>query len=272
MYYGTGVLFCQDIREKRSLSLNSKSIENYSNINRADNDATTTSPLLGSYNNVADFDEVDQNSLADEFVPQYYLFRPSDTLIPGSAFDNQGNSIERSAPFENYNDYLDPRGKKFFPVFPLRSSPKRAPSGFLGLRGKKYYNGIKRAPLGFTGMRGKKRDETADADFYDLLQKERNLLDAVNDIYSSDKELSSSDESFLYGEKRAPYGFVGLRGKKAFDQTGLLWEVKRAPSGFVGLRGKRQITLGVHEENLSSPYSSSLASNGEKESKITMVK
>lgn len=42
--------------------------------------------------------------------------------------------------------------------------PKRAPSGFMGMRGKKeydpfeYYN-EKRAPMGFVGMRGKKSYE-----------------------------------------------------------------------------------------------------------------
>lgn len=98
-------------------------------------------------------------------------------------------------------------------------SPKRGPSGFLGVRGKKdsgfasdeSYNDVidKRAPaMGFQGVRGKK-----------------------------------DDEDFGY-DKRAPaMGFQGVRGKKAPDtQHGVLEELleKRKPSmGFMGMRGKK---------------------------------
>lgn len=132
--------------------------------------------------------------------------------------------------------------------------PKRAPAqGFFGMRGKKFFfdwYGGKRAPMGFMGMRGKKNEDDItyenginhqeyDADFFENLQTERKLL---NDY------LRSQDENDLesYWNKRAPsQGFVGMRGKKYFDDE---WDDiqdqldKRAPSqGFVGMRGKKSV-------------------------------
>lgn len=98
-------------------------------------------------------------------------------------------------------------------------SPKRGPSGFLGVRGKKdsgftsdeSYNDVidKRAPaMGFQGVRGKK-----------------------------------DDEDFEYGKRAPAMGFQGVRGKKDPDtQHGVLQELleKRKPSmGFMGMRGKK---------------------------------
>lgn len=97
---------------------------------------------------------------------------------------------------------------------------KRAPSGFFGMRGKKQNNeGIKRAPYGFTGMRGKKAETfeegyhypTNEADFYELLMKWQNQLNSIsyaNQPYDT--------ESNTIG-KRAPSGFMGMRGKKTYD-------------------------------------------------------
>lgn len=42
-----------------------------------------------------------------------------------------------------------------------------------------------------------------------------------------------------YEEKRAPMGFVGMRGKKMYDEEVDELE-KRAPAGFFGVRGKKQ--------------------------------
>lgn len=47
--------------------------------------------------------------------------------------------------------------------------------------------------------------------------------------------------------KRAPSGFLGMRGKKnllalhpaLFEDSGLRDSIKRAPSGFLGMRGKK---------------------------------
>lgn len=99
---------------------------------------------------------------------------------------------------------------------------KRAPSsGFHGMRGKKIsvplegypyppmsINDImllpKRAPMGFMGMRGKKE------------------MEIVGDEY----------------DKRAPnMGFLGMRGKKDYEDEEELNDYymdKRAPSGFMG--------------------------------------
>lgn len=80
-------------------------------------------------------------------------------------------------------------------------NPKRAPSGFFGVRGKKFgdydipmmqnqIGGDKRAPKGFLGMRGKKSGENVDDN-----------IDGPEYEYG------------LY-EKRVPQGFTGVRGKK----------------------------------------------------------
>ncbi len=124
--------------------------------------------------------------------------------------------------------------------------PKRAPSGFFGMRGKKFFfdwYGTKRAPMGFMGMRGKKNENDDisyensidhpeyDSDFYEKLQIERKLL---TDFLKSqnEKDLES------YWNKRAPsQGFMGMRGKKYFGDE---WDSiqdqleKRAPMGFQG--------------------------------------
>lgn len=101
---------------------------------------------------------------------------------------------------------------------------KRAPSGFFGMRGKKLsYDGIKRAPYGFTGMRGKKSDlfdeqehpETI-LELYDLLIKVQNEINKMKQTnHVGDSVLYDTDSNSL--EKRAPSGFMGMRGKKAFD-------------------------------------------------------
>lgn len=73
---------------------------------------------------------------------------------------------------------------------------KRAPSGFMGMRGKKEFDDYmnKRTPSGFFGVRGKKNYDT-----------------------------------FIDETKRAPpSGFFGMRGKK-----------QPARSGFFGMRGKK---------------------------------
>lgn len=101
---------------------------------------------------------------------------------------------------------------------------KRAPSGFFGMRGKKLnYDGIKRAPYGFTGMRGKKSDLFDEqnhpvtlADFYELIIKVQNELNSIRQAnHMGENALYDTDSNSL--EKRAPSGFMGMRGKKAFD-------------------------------------------------------
>lgn len=86
-------------------------------------------------------------------------------------------------------------------------NPKRAPSGFFGVRGKKFgdydlpvaqnqIGGEKRAPKGFLGMRGKKSGENIDETMSEQLEAYDN--NNYNSMY----------------EKRVPSGFMGVRGKK----------------------------------------------------------
>lgn len=122
-------------------------------------------------------------------------------------------------------------------------SPKRAPSGFLGVRGKKSsgftsdesYNDVidKRAPaMGFQGVRGKKDDE-------DVGYGKRAPVmgfQGVRGKKDSDFQQEALQELL---EKRAPsMGFMGMRGKKDpmdFDY----FDKKAPPLGFQGMRGKK---------------------------------
>lgn len=119
----------------------------------------------------------------------------------------------------------------------LSSQPKRAPTqAFFGMRGKKFSD-YKRAPSGFLGVRGKKddfedqSDEDLQAELYRelLVERERiaNLMEDMEDYIVEDKD------------KRKPSGFVGLRGKKSVDNDDYYEYEKRAPMGFQGVRGKK---------------------------------
>nr|CAD7457219.1 unnamed protein product [Timema tahoe] len=117
-------------------------------------------------------------------------------------------------------------------------SPKRAPSGFLGMRGKKddmeaAFNDEmdKRAPsmMGFQGMRGKK-----DNDLGDYAEKR-----APGSGFMGMRGKKDPDSEFY--DKRAPssMGFHGMRGKKDQDFQETDYFEKRAPMGFQGMRGKK---------------------------------
>lgn len=124
-------------------------------------------------------------------------------------------------------------------------SPKRAPSGFMGVRGKKdsalvseeTYNDVmdKRVPsMGFQGVRGKKDDKRGPSmGFHGMRGKK-----------DPGSELEFLQE-FL--DKRAPsMGFMGMRGKK--DALDSEYFDKRAPTlGFQGMRGKKDGELGLME-------------------------
>lgn len=116
------------------------------------------------------------------------------------------------------------RQKKLFFNLPYRFIPKRTPSGFMGMRGKKFLEAsMKRGPSGFMGMRGKKS-------YPDPL------------MYFNEYEDDFSNEF----EKRSPAGFFGMRGKKESEYyrsspfAGDFGGAKRSPKmGFHGMRGKR---------------------------------
>lgn len=137
----------------------------------------------------------------------------------------------------------EPRYKKLFFNLPYRFIPKRAPSGFMGMRGKKFLEtAYKRGPSGFLGMRGKKSYSDPLIDL--LLQKyESNELNNGHWDRQDDSSLSDYSENGLYNDmdKRAlANGFLGVRGKK-WDE--MMEEfAKRSPgaSGFYGMRGKKE--------------------------------
>lgn len=138
-----------------------------------------------------------------------------------------------------------------------KEEEKRAPSGFTGMRGKKEdYNSagaVRRAPLGFTGMRGKKEDmdKRAPLGFTGMRGKKEEYSE--NEIsepgfLGSDGEVDLFMNSGLFDngeptdheffdegtlDKRSPWGFHGMRGRKDDD-----YSYKRA-MGFLGMRGKK---------------------------------
>ena len=124
-------------------------------------------------------------------------------------------------------------------------SPKRAPSGFLGVRGKKdagltsdeSYNDVidKRAPaMGFQGVRGKKDPDLQHDVLQELLEKRAPSMGFMGMRGKKDPM------DFDYFDKRAPpLGFQGMRGKKDLGEEDSEM-FKRAPSvGFQGVRGKK---------------------------------
>lgn len=140
-----------------------------------------------------------------------------DNVIP----DTPDVALEKRIPSAGFHGM---RGKKLYPErndLPA-DLPKRAPMGFMGMRGKKEMEYVgedldKRAPMGFLGMRGKKE--------YDDDDEEYDPAAMLNNDF--------------YMEKRAPMGFLGMRGKKEYAPY--MEEEKRAPvNGFFGMRGKKQ--------------------------------
>jgi hypothetical protein len=124
-------------------------------------------------------------------------------------------------------------------------SPKRGPSGFLGVRGKKdlgfgsdeSYSDVKdrRAPaMGFQGVRGKKDPDSQ----HDILQE---LLDkrAPSMGFMGMRGKKDPMEFDYFDKKAAPLGFQGMRGKKDMGEEDAEM-LKRGPSfGFQGVRGKK---------------------------------
>lgn len=123
-------------------------------------------------------------------------------------FENNHQILVVTTTEQNFLDN-EIRGSELLRDLPPLSVVKRAPMGFMGMRGKKEYEYTdmnKKALQGFHGVRGKK-----------LLLK----------------------MPLRFAPKRAPSGFMGMRGKKLlinqFDASN-----KRAPSGFMGMRGKKE--------------------------------
>lgn len=157
----------------------------------------------------------------------------------------QMEPIDNEIGFGMDESYVqEPRNKKLFFNLPYRFIPKRAPSGFMGMRGKKFLeSAYKRGPSGFVGMRGKKSYSDPLIDL--LLQKyESNELNNANWDRQDSPSLSDfndDDEAAYYADmdKRAPHkGIQAMRGKK-WDTMIDEFE-KRSPMGFHGMRGKKE--------------------------------
>lgn len=125
----------------------------------------------------------------------------------------------------------------------------------------------KRAPYGFVGMRGRKRydynyrpsfidNDDFQAELYHELQKEREMLSSLMDDYNAARDkrkpvgfigsrgkkfISSNDDYIDMDEKRSPMGFTGVRGKKSEFPNFIGMDEKRVPvASFFGMRGKKQ--------------------------------
>ncbi|XP_035719118.1 tachykinins-like isoform X1 [Vespa mandarinia] len=119
---------------------------------------------------------------------------------------------EREGVNDNYVDYfLDPIDYE-----------KRAPMGFQGMRGKK--DSDKRAPMGFQGMRGKRNV----IQLYGI-----NGKTAQTEFQGDTNDRRDGISSYQF-EKRSPFRYFGIRGKK-----NPRWEIR---GKFVGVRGKKWAT------------------------------
>lgn len=93
----------------------------------------------------------------------------------------------------------------------------------------------KKAPSGFFGMRGKKFNYNYEPSFSDDFQAQ-----LFHELQKEREMLSSLMEDNNYEmEKRRPEGFVGLRGKKSINSDYFFDDEKRMKMGFAGVRGKK---------------------------------
>ncbi|KAG8227757.1 hypothetical protein J437_LFUL005762 [Ladona fulva] len=142
----------------------------------------------------------------------------------------------------------------------MQGEDKRAPMGFFGMRGKKdsgddassgidYLEEDKRAPMGFFGMRGKKGDEmTPPEGWYLYPEAKRSFTAAAAAAWPAAIRRNSFtlDSLLAYlagrdvgtthtgngwrpvrkrfrGNKKAPMGFIGMRGKKSSALSREVW-------------------------------------------------
>lgn len=141
----------------------------------------------------------------------------------------------------------------------------------MGMRGKKYF-GFKRAPSGFMGMRGKKNyeevdvnsiyDEDLESELYQELMDERLLMSNLME-----------DNQMNEMEKRAPSGFMGMRGKKSISNNDYFEsESKRAPMGFHGVRGKKsQFENFLVTEDKRGPVTGFFGMRGKKQPNVCLL-
>lgn len=267
------------IRDKRDNYFSDNVEHFYPSFNQLDNAITTVLPLLDSDGTskvitdaAVDDDDDEDDALVSHSINDgmhYSRETPNNRFSPIIIPNYEKKRIMDLFKGDATNNHLDVPEKKWNPLYPIKFNQKRAPSGFLGLRGKKYYyNGEKRVPSGFTGMRGKKsyHDMSNDANdnydqlespnyanYNDLLQSEKRLVDELNQLYQMIPEirkklLISRVNDIDHAKNR---GFLE-KCRNEISETGRKHaEDKRAPSGFLGLRGKRE-----SEEKKRIPFSS----------------
>lgn len=99
-------------------------------------------------------------------------------------------------------------------------------------------------PSGFTGVRGKK--SISDSAYSEPTQTVEEVNSGQAEIVNG-RDATSNVISGPVLDKRAPSGFMGMRGKKPIDEWVAanqpeysMGYFKRAPSGFLGMRGKKE--------------------------------
>ncbi|XP_046396355.1 tachykinins isoform X2 [Ischnura elegans] len=172
--------------------------------------------------------------------------------------DLYGDQAFKRAPM----GFFGMRGKKEYPGYWSEGGDKRAPMGFFGMRGKKDGGELdlagdeldllaeeKRAAQhnAFFGMRGKKAEEVSPDGWYQAEAK-RGLAGAAVSAWPSSRNPSTFNSLLAYlagrdaamaevsggsgwrpvrkrfrGNKKAPMGFIGMRGKKADSLSKEVW-------------------------------------------------
>lgn len=125
---------------------------------------------------------------------------------------------------------------------------KRAPSGFTGMRGKRPlsfpFYGTKRAPNAFFGVRGKRDFKRSAAEqFQPEFLGFRNKFVGVRGKKDSKEHQLNKIESNMLGWPANSYRSLS---KFLIDSPELM-SFKRAPAGFLGMRGKRQVEIDDEE-------------------------
>lgn len=197
--------------------------------------------LLNELNQIYDLESDEYNKRAPS---SGFFGMRGKKLFDDTEYDNNENSesMEKRAP----SGFLGMRGKKFTDyLYETPDNDKRAPMGFLGMRGKKDVSSemdmVKRSSLaglfgirgkkqplnsGFFGMRGKKQPLEFRGKFVGVRGKKvpngslRQLELELDDIANNDVRTANLGE---FGDdntvKRAPSGFMGMRGKKWPEST-----------------------------------------------------
>ncbi|XP_055626984.1 uncharacterized protein LOC129769005 [Toxorhynchites rutilus septentrionalis] len=151
-------------------------------------------------------------------------------------YDNYISLEKPSIQFPANEGFVDIHGKTVLARYPPVLNSKRAPSGFLGLRGKKHNNAPWRSSKEYLGTLQRKTNfdgtkemtnESADyklpvmLELHDLIRENRKILGEINEIKQFNENLldliSTETIALRPVKKRVPSGFLGMRGKKMVD-------------------------------------------------------